>query len=292
MVFYPFYKEDAPGVHVYLNGRIVPESEAMVPVSDRGLLYGDGVFETMRSYGGELFMAERHMMRLWRSAGLLGIPVPVDEDSMMQAVLDTLEANELLDATVRVTLTRGPGPRGLLPPPEPEPTLVIMAWPFAPYPRELFMTGVETIIAKTRRTPPASLDPRIKSCNYLSNINAKMEAQAANAFEALMLNHEGFLAEGTVCNLFLVRDGQLRTPSLASGILDGITREHVISLARGIGITVVEGMYTPADLYAADEVFLTNTTMEVMPVSRVDDSPFKRGKVTESLMEVYRESIP
>ena len=279
-------------MQIYLNGHIVPEAEALVPVTDRGFLYGDGVFETMRSYGGEVFKARRHMQRLQRSASMVSITPPLDERGVMDAVLKTMAANGLEDATIRVTVSRGSGPRGIDPTLEYKPTIVVMAWPFAPYGPALYEGGVGAIIAQTRRTPPSSLSPLIKSCNYMSNIIAKGEAVRAGAFEALMLNQDGLLAEGTICNLFFLRGKTLMTPSIDCGILDGITREHVISLAGGLGIPVKEGTFTPDDLYAADEVFLTSTSMEVMPVSGVDSATYAVGPVTKSLMAAYSESTP
>jgi len=278
---------------VYLNGRIVPEDEALVPVTDRGFLYGDGVFETMRAYGGEVFMAGRHMQRLQRSASLVGLVPPLDEDGVMEAVWETMEANGLRDATIRVTITRGSGPRGIDPTLEYTPTMVVLVWPFSPYDPGLYAKGVRTIIASTRRTPASSLDTLVKSCNYLNSIMAKAEASRAGAFEAIMLNQDGFLAEGTICNVFFASRGVLRTPSLACGILDGITREHVMALARGLGMEIREGMYRPEELFdGADEVFLTSTSMEVMPVSRVDKAKYKVGPLTRALMDAYRESRP
>lgn len=279
-------------MYIYLNDKVVPEEEARISVFDRGFLYGDGVYETMRSYGGEIFMAGRHMSRLWRSASLIGLELPMDEDAIQEAAEQTMRANSLIDATLRITVTRGIGPRGIDPTGEFSPTLVIMAWPFAPYDLALFDRGVSLVTAMTRRTPLVSFDISVKSCNFLNNIMAKAEASHAGAFDALMLNTDGFIAECTVSNIFFVSDGELYTPSAASGILGGITREHVISLARGIGLGVNEGLYRMDDLMSADEVFLTSTTMEVMPVSRIDQLTFEVGPNTRELLSAFRDSTP
>jgi branched-chain amino acid aminotransferase len=277
---------------IYLNDRIVPEEEALVPVTDRGFLYGDGVFETMRAYSGVIFMLKRHMERLARSADLIGLGLPRDEDGIISAVMETIGANSLRDAITRVSVTRGAGPRGIDPTVETRPTFVVMAWPFSPYPSEFFERGVELITARTRRNISSSLDPAIKSMNFLNNIMAKGEASRAGAFDALMLNAEGYVAECTVSNIFFVRDGAVHTPSLASGILAGVTRQHVLSLARGLGHGVEEGMYMPEELQSANEVFLTGTSIEVLPVSRLDKAGFPVGPVTRGLMAAYKESTP
>lgn len=277
---------------IYLNGKTVPESEALVPVTDRGFLYGDGVFETMRAYGGEVFMLDRHMERLARSAELIGLQLPMDEGGTVEAIMETLRANFLEDAIIRVSVTRGAGPRGIDPTVNTVPTFVVMAWPFCPYDPGFFKMGVGLIIAQTRRNTSSSLDPAIKSMNFLNNIMAKGEASRAGAFDALMLNADGYVAECSVSNIFFVKDGVIHTPSLASGILAGVTREHVLSLARGAGHPVEEGIYTPAELMEADEVFLTGTSIEVLPVRRVGAAEFSVGPVTRDLMAVYKESTP
>lgn len=277
---------------IYLNGKIVPESEALVPVTDRGFLYGDGVFETMRAYGGEIFMLNRHMERLARSAELIGMQLPMDEGGTVEAIMETLRANSLEDAIIRVSVTRGTGPRGIDPTVKTVPTFVIMAWPFSPYDPEFFRMGVELIIAQTRRNTSSSLDPAIKSMNFLNNIMAKGEASRAGAFDALMLNADGYVAECTVSNIFFVKDGVVHTPSLTTGILAGVTREHVLFLARGTRHPVDEGIYTPAELMEADEVFLTGTSIEVLPVRRVAAAEFSVGPITKALMAAYKESTP
>lgn len=279
-------------MQIYFNDKIVPEENAKISVFDRGFLFGDGVYETMRSYDGEIFQGARHMSRLTRSASVIGIQLPMDENAIMEAVHATMQANELTNATIRITVSRGTGPRGIDPTGEFTPTLVIMVWPFAHYTQEQFEGGISLITANTRRTPLSSFDISVKSCNFLNNIMAKAEASRAGVFDALMLNTDGFVAECTVSNIFFISGGELYTPSEASGILGGITREHVISLARGDGLLVNEGLYDMNKLFRADEVFLTSTTMEVMPVSRIDETSFKVGQHTRDLMAAFKDSRP
>jgi branched-chain amino acid aminotransferase len=214
-----------------------------------------------------------------------------DED-IKAAVYETLKANELKDAYIRITISRGPGPIGLDPGLCKTPTVVIMAREFRNYAVELYKEGVRLIVAKTKRNFREALDPRIKSLNFLNNILAKREAIAAGAYEALMLNHENKITECTVSNVFFVKDGTLCTPSIECGILDGITRSHVIGLAGKLDIPLREGEFTTEYLFKASEVFITNTTMEVMPVSRVEHRAFRVGEVTINLLKAYRESVP
>jgi branched-chain amino acid aminotransferase len=277
-------------MYVYINGRLVPEEDAVVSVYDHGFLYGDGVYETMRSYAGEVFMMEEHLARLERSAALTGLVLPMGRGETGAAVHETLEANSLSDAYIRISVTRGPGPPGLDPALCKRPTFVIYTGEITGYPAGFYERGVSMIIPRTRRNLKEALDPMIKSHNFLNNILAKREAIEAGAYEALMLNHRGFLTEGTVCNVFFAKGGVLHTPSVGCGILDGITRAHVIGLAAKAGIKVVEGEFTKEDIYGADEVFITNTTMEVMPVSRIDGKTFGVGGTTRLLMKAYRES--
>ncbi|MBI5076178.1 MAG: aminotransferase class IV [Nitrospirae bacterium] len=277
-------------MQIFLNDRIVPEHEAVVSVFDHGFLYGDGIYETMRAYDGIVFMLDRHIGRLNRSASLIQLIVP-SPDSIRSAVHETVRANGLKSAYVRVTVSRGKGPIGLDPALCPNPTLVVIAEEFREYPEKYYNEGVKFIIAKTRRNLREALDPRIKSLNFLNNILAKIEAKERGAYESVMLNAEGFIAEGTVCNIFFVKDDILCTPSVDSGVLDGITRELVIDLARETGMQVTEGNYLPEDLFSATEVFFTNTTSEIMPVSRVEDVIYPVGEVAKRLRRLYRERV-
>jgi len=277
-------------MQIFLNDRIVPEHEALVSVFDHGFLYGDGIYETMRAYDGIVFMLDRHIERLNRSASLIQLIVP-SPDVIRNAVYETIRANGLKSVYVRVTVSRGKGPIGLDPALCPKPTFVVIAEEFRGYPDKYYSEGVKFIIAKTRRNLREALNPKIKSLNFLNNILAKIEAKDRGAYESVMLNAEGFIAEGTVCNIFFVKDNILCTPSVDAGVLDGITRELVIDLAKGTGMQVTEGNFLPQDLFSASEVFFTNTTSEVMPVSQVEDVIYPVGDLTKSLRIRYREKV-
>jgi branched-chain amino acid aminotransferase len=269
---------------------MVPEKEAVVSVFDHGFLYGDGVYETMRAYEGKVFMLARHIERLGRSASLIRLPVP-EPHTIRDAVYAAMQANGLQSAYIRITVSRGKGPIGLDPALCPQQTFVVIAEEFRDYPESLYTEGVGLIIAGTRRNLVEALNPKIKSLNFLNNILAKMEAKERGAYEAIMLNAQGCIAEGTVCNLFFVRDGVLCTPSAEVGVLDGITRELVIGLAERVGIPVREGRYLPRDIFAASEVFFTNTTSEIMPVSRIEDVQYAVGPVAGRLHGLYRDEV-
>lgn len=277
-------------MYIFLNKKIVQEADAVVSVFDHGFLYGDGIYETMRAYNGIVFMLEKHLERLGRSASLTKLVIP-DAGFITDAVRRTLEANKLSSAYIRVTVSRGKGPVGLDPALCKEPTFVVIVEPFREYPEHLYSSGVKLVIANTRRNLVAAIDPKIKSLNFLNNIFAKMEAKERGAYEAIMLNVEGVIAEGTVSNIFFVIGNALCTPSPEVGVLDGITRELVLSIAKRNGISVNEGRFYPADLFSADEVFFTNTTSEIMPVSQVESAAFRVGEVTKSLHALYKEEV-
>lgn len=269
----------------------MPEGEARVSVMDRGFHYGDSVFDTMRVYSGSPFMLRAHIERLFRSAAAIGINIPLDRSGVSDAVARTLEANSLNDAVVRITVSRGTGPVGIDPTHETIPTFVVIARPFVRYPREMYEKGVALIISSVRRTPPEALDPSVKHGNFLNNIMAKGEASRAGAYDAIMLNTRGEVAECSVSNIFFVRDGVLCTPSLEAGILSGVTREVVIRLAEKEGIEVREGLFRPGDVMASEEIFLTGSTIEVLPVSRVDAAAFSVGPVASLLGKRFREFV-
>ena len=259
-------------------------------VFDHGFLYGDGIYETMRAYKGTVFMSERHLQRLGRSASLLKLKIP-EKKHIMHSVHETMDANKLSDAYIRITVSRGKGPVGLDPALCKETSFVVFAEEFRKYPEIYYRDGVSLIIAKTRRNFIGALDPRIKSLNFLNNILAKIEAKDREAYEAVMLNPQGFLAEGTISNIFFVKDGRLCTPSVEAGILDGITRGLVINLAKKNGIKVKEGLFGPEDILDATEVFFSNTTSEVMPVSMVENKVYGVGKITKKLRRLYKEEV-
>ncbi len=279
------------GQLVWLNGDLVPRDEARLSVFDHGLLYGDGVFEGIRSYGGKVFRLEAHVRRLFDSARGIRLRIPMTEDAMARAIRDTLEANALQDAYFRVVVTRGVGTLGLDPNRCKDPTVFIICDKISLYPAELYENGLEVVTAATMRNHPNALNPRLKSLNYLNNILAKIEAIDAGTLEAVMLNHQGYVAECTGDNLFIVRDGVLFTPPIAAGILKGITRDEIIAIAADVGLEVREEDLTRQDLYVADECFLTGTAAEVVPVVGIDKRAIgdgAPGPITKRLTEEFR----
>jgi branched-chain amino acid aminotransferase len=277
---------------IYLNGKLVPEKKALVSVFDHGFLYGDGIYETLRAYKGTVFMIDEHIERLFRSASMIGLVLPQGHDGIKKVVYQTIKANKHKEAYVRITVSRGPGPLGLDPALCPEPTFVIISKKFTDYPGSYYQKGVNITIVNTRRNYKKALDPKIKSLNFLNNILAKRESIEKGAYEAIMLNHRGYIAEGTISNIFFLKKNVLCTPATGVGILDGITRRLILDAARKLGIKVNEGRFRPEDVYSADEVFISNTTMEVMPVSEIDDK--KAGTkctVTKQLHKAYRKKV-
>jgi branched-chain amino acid aminotransferase len=280
---------------IYLNNTFVKDEEAVISVFDHGFLYGDGVYETLRSYGSRIFMRDQHLSRLFRSAEAIGLMIPIPmknwEGILREAMRRNNVGTDLRDAYLRITVSRGAGDIGLDPALCVSPTVVVMAKPLMPPASHLYETGVNVIIASTKRNLPSALPPQIKTINFLNNILAKREAIAVGAFDSLLLNWEQHLTEGTISNVFLVTNGTLQTPALECGLLDGITRGIVIQLARELEISVEEGRYTVDQLYRADECFLTNTSMEIMPVASVDRRPVgdgKPGPLTLKLREQFR----
>src|SRR5574341_321672 len=217
---------------VYVNGAFVPKEEAKISVFDHGYLYGDGIYETMRAYQGTLFLLDKHLVRLKHSADAISLKLPLPLDQIGDALKESLSKNRLGDAYVRIQIARGAGEIGLDPGLCPEPTMVIVAKPFKDYPADHYERGISTAIVATRRNHPLALNPSIKGTNFLNNILAKIESIRAGAYEAIMLNWEGYVAEGTISNIFLVKAGVLFTPSLQTGILEGVTRGLVLELAR------------------------------------------------------------
>ena len=266
---------------IYLNDRFVKDEEAIVSVFDHGFLYGDGVYETIRSYGSRIFMRDQHLARLRRSADAIGLTIPIPEHRWPALLHEAMTRNDVghehTDAYLRITISRGAGDIGLDPALCLTPTVVIMTKPLHSPPLEQYRIGVNLIVARTRRNLPSALSPQIKATNFLNNILAKREAIAANAFDSILLNWESHLTECTVSNLFFVRAGRLCTPALACGLLDGITRDIMLQLAREAQIPVDEGHFGIESLNQADECFLTNTSMEVMPVTMVDGHPVGNG---------------
>jgi branched-chain amino acid aminotransferase len=278
---------------VWINGKLVDKADAKVSVYDHGLLYGDGVFEGIRVYGGRVFRHKEHIDRLYDSAKAIALTIPLSPEKMMAAVEETVRANNKVDGYIRLLVTRGPGTLGL-DPRKCDPQVIVIVDDISLYPRELYENGLEVITSSYIRNHPNALNPRIKSLNYLNNILAKMEAIRAGCLEAIMLNHKGEVAECTGDNLFAVKGGTLRTPPTDAGILEGITRDFVIGLAKRAGIPFVEAALTRHDVYVADELFLTGTAAEVIAVTKVDDRVIgggKQGPITRQLREMFQKAV-
>jgi branched-chain amino acid aminotransferase len=271
---------------IYLNGEFVPKEKAVVSVFDHGLLYGDGLFEGIRAYHGRVFKLGDHLDRLYDGARAITLKIPVSKDEMQEIVLETLRRNNLRDAYIRLVVTRGPGDLGLDPRKCPKAFIFCISASIVLYPDELYEKGMSIISVSTRRNIPTACIPRVKSLNYLNNIYAKMEANLAGMPEAIMLNNEGYVAEATGDNIFIVKNGVLITPPSSAGILEGITRNAVMDIAREKGIPVAEKMFTMFDVYTADEVFLTGTAAEVIPCINVDGRVIASGKPGEMTWEL------
>ena len=279
---------------VFMNDRLVPEEEARVSVFDHGLLYGDGVFEGLRSYSGRVFRLDAHIDRLWASARAICLEIPLTKEAVAHAVNETLAANKLSDGYVRLVVTRGAGSLGLDPNRTKNPQVIVIADTISLYPREHYEKGLRIVTAATQRTQSAALSPRIKSLNYLNNIMAKLEGLQAGCVEALMLNHKGEVAECTGDNIFVVRSGRLLTPPPDAGILEGITRNAVMELALAAGLDCREATLVRHDLYTADECFLTGTAAEVIPVVVIDGrriGPGVPGPVTAKLIDAFHALV-
>ncbi|MCY2995073.1 MAG: branched-chain-amino-acid transaminase [Planctomycetota bacterium] len=280
------------GLKVYISGTLYDKADAKISVYDHGLLYGDGVFEGLRVYGGRVFRLDEHLERLWNSAKAIWLQIPISRDELAQAVRDTVQVNQLDDGYVRLVVTRGAGSLGLDPNKTSHPQVIVIADTITLYPAEYYENGLQIVTVSTVRNHPAALSPRIKSLNYLNNILAKIEGLQAGCVEALMLNHKGEVSECTGDNIFLVSKGTLLTPSIDSGILEGITRAVVIELAVKVGIPVREIPLTKHDVYIADEVFLTGSAAEIVPVVKVDSRPIgdgKPGPITRQLLKLFHE---
>jgi branched-chain amino acid aminotransferase len=263
---------------IWLDGNLVDESEAKISVFDHGLLYGDGVFEGIRFYNGRVFRLEEHIRRLFDSSRAIILNLPWTQEEVCRFTCETVAANGLTDGYIRLVVTRGAGELGLNPYLCPRPSMFIIASTIKLYPDEHYQNGLSIITCATRRPAPGALMPQVKSLNYLNNIMAKVEAIQANALEAVMLNEQGYVAECTGDNLFLMKNGTLLTPLISDGALDGITRAVIIELAAQLGVPVVEKSLTRYDIFTADECFLTGTAAEVIPVVALDRRTIGTGK--------------
>jgi branched-chain amino acid aminotransferase len=276
---------------IYIDGAYYPRELAKVSVFDHGLLYGDGVFEGIRAYDGRVFELDAHVERLYDSAKVIGLAIPLDRREMAAAILETVRRNELRDAYVRLVVTRGEGDLGLNPAKCAAATVIIIAATIQLYPEDVYRTGLTVKICQTRRTSSQCVSPAVKSLNYLNNIMAALELRGTGAHEGLMLTLDGYVCECTADNFFMVKSGRLLTPSLAVGALRGVTRGVVMRLAREMDLDVEEGLFTPYDVYTADEAFLTGTGAEVAPVVQVDLRTIgdgTPGPITHELIQRFR----
>jgi branched-chain amino acid aminotransferase len=263
---------------IYVDGQFVPEAEAKVSVFDHGLLYGDGIFEGIRFYNGRVFRLEEHHDRLWDSARSICLEIPLSREEMTEALLETIRRNGLKDGYIRQIVTRGVGNLGLNPALCRRPTVIIIAATIALYAEEMYRNGLTIVTVPTRRAGAATLNPAVKSLNYLNNVMARIEANLAGADEALMLNDAGHVAECTADNVFIIKKGQIFTPPISAGALRGITRAVVFEIADELGIKITETDISRHDVFVADECFLTGTAAEVIPVIKADGRMIGNGK--------------
>lgn len=279
-------------LQVYIDGKLLPKEEAKISVFDHGLLYGDGVFEGIRVYSKKVFMMQEHIDRLYESALAIRLEIPLSKTEMIKAVNETVAANDIVDGYVRLVITRGAGSLGLDIRRTSNPQVIIIADNISLYDPQLYEDGLKIITAATIRNHPAALSSRVKSLNYLNNIMAKIEGTDAGCLEALMLNHKGEVAECTGDNIFIIKNGIVKTPSVDAGILEGITRNVVIKLAEQSGITVEQIPFTRHDIFVADECFLTGSAAEVIPVVELDGRKIgdgKPGPITKDLNEKFKK---
>lgn len=273
---------------IYIDGKFYPEDEAKISVFDHGLLYGDGVFEGIRAYEGRIFKLEEHLRRLEDSAKAILLKIPLDRDTLRAAVLETCKRNKMKAGYLRLVVTRGKGYLGLSPDRCKTPTIIIIASELELYPEKYYREGLRVVTVPTWRNSPAALDPAIKSLNYLNNILAKIEGQQAGAQEVILLNPQGMVAECSGDNIFLIRDQVLITPKLSSGALNGITRNTVLEIAQEAGWKTREDDVRRYDLFTAEEMFLTGTGAEVIPVVEVDGRTIGTGKPGQHTADLIR----
>ena len=282
------------GPKVYISGKLYDKSDAKISVFDHGLLYGDGVFEGIRSYSGRVFRLKAHVDRLYESAQAIHLQIPMSREEMARAIRETLADNKLSDAYIRVVITRGAGSLGLDPRKTTDPQVIIITDHISLYPEELYEHGLKIITAGTTRNHPNAVNPRIKSLNYLNNILGKIEATQAGCLEALMLNPQGEVAECTGDNIFVVQRGQIHTPPIDAGILEGISRGAVIELAHAAGYAVIERTMHRLDVYKAEECFLTGTAAELIPVVECDGRVLGTGRpgpITRELRQRFQALV-
>src|ERR1700757_2199175 len=277
---------------IYIDGKFYAEADAKVSVFDHGLLYGDGIFEGIRFYNGRVFRLEEHLERLWNSARSICLDIPMTRQEMTKALLETIRQNHLRDGYVRLVVTRGVGNLGLNPEQCKNPSVIIIVATIALYHEDFYRKGLSIVTVATRRSNPASLNPAVKSLNYLNNVMARIEANLASADEALMLNDAGNVAECTADNVFIIKHGQIFTPPITAGALRGITRSVVFDIGEEFDLKVVEADFTRHDIFVADECFLTGTAAEIVPVVKADGRLIGTGKpgpITARIIARFRE---
>jgi branched-chain amino acid aminotransferase len=284
----------ADKLKIWIDGQFYSRNDAKISVFDHCVLYGDGVFEGIRVYDGCVFRLKQHLQRLWSSAKYISLLIPMTPDEMRDAVIATIRANEIRDGYLRLVVTRGEGDLGLDPQKCPKPTVFIIAANIQVYPESAYQNGLEIVTVPTQRYNVAAWNARVKSCNYLNNVMAKIEASHSGVSEALMLNQDGLVVECTADNVFIVKDRVLTTPPVWLGALRGITRDAIIELAQEAGYTVREDVFTRFEVFDADEVFLTGTAAEAIPVTRVDSREIGNGKpgpITLQLIASFRTRV-
>lgn len=275
---------------IYIDGKYYDEENAKISVFDHGVLYGDGVFEGIRSYNGMIFRLEEHIDRLYASAKAIHLTIPMNKKEMSSTVVKTAHLNKTLNGYIRLVVTRGKGDLGMDPLKCPKPTVFIISHTIKLYPKELYFKGMEVITASTTHTPVSAFDTRIKSLNYLNNILAKIEANQAGMAEAIMLNKDGYVVECTGDNIFIIKNGVLTTPPTNLGLLEGVTRNAILEVAQKLKVKTEEKAFTRYSLYNADECFLTGTGAEVIPVVKVDGRIIgdgMPGKISLKLMKAF-----
>ncbi|WP_223589486.1 branched-chain-amino-acid transaminase [Neobacillus bataviensis] len=279
---------------IFLGGQFVKKEDAVVSVFDHGFLYGDGVFEGIRVYSGNVFRLDAHLKRLYESAQSIMLKIPYTQEEMTELIVETIRRNQLESAYIRLVVSRGKGNLGLDPSSCSNPNVIIIAEELTMYPKEFYEHGIKIASVASRRNRPDVLSPQIKSLNYLNNILVKLEANQVGVQEALMLNDQGYVTEGSADNIFIVKNGVIYTPPVYLGALEGITRNAIIDVAKAKGFEVRETPFTRHDVYVADEVFLTGTAVEVIAVIEVDQRVIKDGKpgeITNQLLEEFRQIV-
>lgn len=279
---------------IWLDGELVDEANAKISVFDHGLLYGDGIFEGIRIYNARIFHLDQHIDRLLLSAKAILLKMPWTHEQIRQATIDTVNANHLSDGYIRLVITRGVGGLGLDPNRCPKPSMFIIASDIQLYPEEFYQNGLKLITCATRRPTPASLSPQVKSLNYLNNVMAKIECLQAGAMEGIMLNEQGYVAECTGDNVFIIKNGVVYSPPISDGALDGITRQVIFEIARDNAIQIIEKSLTRYDIFTADEAFLTGTAAEVIPFVELDQRPIGSGapgEITKKIIAIYRDIV-